>query len=78
MRLRKMITNKTQFIVLLCATVLAVVGCEVSADTATEEQSNIPRTPSGRPDFNGIWQALGNAHWDIEPHMAGIVSHSPQ
>ena len=31
---------------------------------------DIPRTPSGRPDFNGIWQALGNAHWDIEPHTA--------
>jgi hypothetical protein len=30
----------------------------------------IPRTPSGRPDLNGIWQALGNAHWDIEPHTA--------
>ena len=30
----------------------------------------IPRTPSGRPDFNGIWQALGNAYWDIEPHTA--------
>ena len=30
----------------------------------------IPRTPSGRPDMNGLWQALGNAHWDIEPHAA--------
>ncbi len=28
----------------------------------------IPRTASGRPDFNGIWSALGNAYWDIEPH----------
>ena len=31
---------------------------------------SIPRLPSGKPDFNGIWQALGNAHWDIEPHAA--------
>jgi hypothetical protein len=30
----------------------------------------IPRTPSGKPDMNGLWQALGNAHWDIEPHVA--------
>jgi hypothetical protein len=34
------------------------------------QSSNIPRTLSGRPDMNGIWQALGNAHWDIEPHQA--------
>lgn len=27
-----------------------------------------PRTPDGKPDLNGIWQALGTAHWDLEPH----------
>lgn len=34
------------------------------------QSGEIPRTASGRPDMNGIWQALGNAHWDIEPHTA--------
>jgi hypothetical protein len=33
-------------------------------------RGEIPRTSSGKPDLNGIWQALGNAHWDIEPHVA--------
>ena len=37
---------------------------------AAAQHGEIPRTASGRPDLNGIWQALGNAHWDIEPHLA--------
>ena len=35
-----------------------------------QAEAQIPRTASGRPDMNGIWQALGNAYWDIEPHAA--------
>jgi hypothetical protein len=30
----------------------------------------IPRTAGGRPDMNGIWQAMTTAYWDIEPHPA--------
>ncbi len=34
-----------------------------------------PRAPDGRPDLNGIWQAINTAHWDVEPHGAapGVV-----
>lgn len=41
---------------------IPVGGCAQSGD--------LPRLPSGEPNMNGIWQALGNAYWDIEPHMA--------
>lgn len=27
-------------------------------------------TPDGNPDLNGIWQALGTAHWNVEGHSA--------
>ena len=29
-----------------------------------------PRTAQGKPDLNGIWQAIGTTHWDLEGHAA--------
>ena len=53
-----------------------VLGAGYSADLAAQTEppadvprAEIPRTPTGRPDMNGIWQALGNHHWDIEAHQ---------
>ena len=30
----------------------------------------IPRLSNGLPDFNGVWQVLNEANWDLEPHIA--------
>src|SRR5438067_13225439 len=35
-----------------------------------------PRTGDGKPNLNGIWQALNTANWDIEAHAAapGLIT----
>ena len=37
-----------------------------------EGQTPAPRIPrlGGKPDLNGIWQAMNTANWDLEPHTA--------
>lgn len=42
----------------------------LSSGVQAAENMSIPRTADGNPDFNGIWQAIGTANWDIEPHAA--------
>ena len=43
-----------------------------STNTATAEEGySAPRLPGTEvPDLSGVWQALGSAHYDLEPHLA--------
>lgn len=34
------------------------------------QDGTIPRAFDGHPDLNGIWQAIGTAHWNLEDHSA--------
>lgn len=38
-------------------------GCQTQAYRA-------PRAADGKPDLNGVWQALNEANWDIQGHAA--------
>ena len=37
---------------------------------AQSQIASLPRAWDGHPDLNGIWQAIGTAHWDIQDHAA--------
>jgi hypothetical protein len=32
--------------------------------------AKIPRMAGGKPDFNGIWESLSTANWDLQDHSA--------
>jgi hypothetical protein len=46
---------------------LALIAITLTAQTPAYRA---PRTPDGKPDLNGIWQALNEANYDIEMHTA--------
>ena len=56
----------------LLPTTVMVVGTLVLTmmPVAVAGQTPMPRTPDDTPDLNGIWQAMGTAHWDLEDHSA--------
>src|SRR5512134_1956939 len=32
-----------------------------------------PAQIAGHPNFNGVWQAMGSAHWNLEDHSAAAT-----
>jgi hypothetical protein len=50
--------------------VLFGLGSQPGAAQPPAPGSVIPRTASGKPDLNGLWQALTSANYDIQAHTA--------
>lgn len=51
-------------------TSLALISITAQAPATMAPGYKGPRTTDGKPNLNGIWQVLGTAHWDLEPHTA--------
>ncbi|HEY5617981.1 MAG TPA: hypothetical protein VIK60_08550 [Vicinamibacterales bacterium] len=61
----------------MAAGVVMALVCLAAAWPAAQSplpQNQIPRTPDGKPDLNGIWQAMNTANYDLEDHGAGPSS----
>jgi hypothetical protein len=60
------------------STAAAAIGCFSLLMTPDEAQAQAPpakavakgRMPDGKPNFNGVWQAITTANWDIQDHSA--------
>jgi hypothetical protein len=49
---------------------VAIVWIAGGRPSAQSAGGRTAKTADGRPNLNGIWQALNNANWDIEAHEA--------
>ncbi len=56
----------------LCAALaaLSITDQPVAGQAAQANTYKAPRLADGRPNLNGIWQALGTANYDIQAHVA--------
>jgi hypothetical protein len=50
--------------------VIAAISMTVLPASAQTRSYRAPRTADGKPDLNGIYQAITEGYWDIEPHAA--------
>ncbi len=57
----------------VCALAAGLLAAAATMFAQTAYQG--PRMPDGKPNLNGIWQAMNTANWDLEEHSArgGLV-----
>jgi hypothetical protein len=56
--------------VVATAGMLAVLSLACRSDPSPAQSRQAQRTSYGKPNLNGIWQALNSANWDLEDHVA--------
>lgn len=66
--------SRNSVIRILVAGLVAVLAvpavCMQAGQTQQTQTYRAPRTKDGKPDLNGLWQAMNTANWDIEGHGA--------
>ena len=62
--------DRLKGVILAGAAVCVVHALAMRPTVAQTTGADVPRAWDGHPDLNGVWQAIGTAHWDIQDHPA--------
>jgi hypothetical protein len=68
-----MSTRSKLFVIASTTLLVALFVAPIQAQTPAARPAaptGIPRMPGGKPNFTGLWQAMGTAYWDIRDHSA--------
>jgi hypothetical protein len=57
---------------------IAVAAILLAGSAVQAQKLDRPATISGHPNFNGIWQALNTAYWNLESHSVEPLSKDPK
>jgi len=57
-------------VVSVAATLIIALWVGAAPTRGQAQAYKAPRTADGKPDLNGIWEALNTANWDIQDHAA--------
>ena len=58
-----------------CANIATLTAAALCLAMTPLHGQTVRRMADGKPDLNGIWQALNTANWDLQEHAAarGLV-----
>jgi hypothetical protein len=63
-------TTSTRLSLAALVLAAAVSGCQPVTEAPSEPAGPVIPRLGDRPDFNGVWQAIGTANWNLEDHSA--------